>query len=136
MPGGINDVIAPCVPRKGHLDQVLHIFAYLHKYHNTELVYDPSDPVVEYDVFKQRDWTSSKFGAVQGKEEIPSNMPEPRGLGFTMRVKVDADHASDMITRRDFGLLELCTDILVEQEAKFHGVIILWVQVHSNKTML
>ena len=27
-------------------------------------------------------------------------MPEPRGQGFTMRVKVDADHASDTITRR------------------------------------
>ena len=40
------------MPRKGHLDQVLHIFTYLHKYHNTELVYDPSDPVVEHDVFK------------------------------------------------------------------------------------
>ena len=40
------------MPRKGHLDQVLHIFAYLYKYHNTELVYDPSDPVVEYDVFE------------------------------------------------------------------------------------
>ena len=38
--------------RKGHLDQVLHIFAYLHKYHNTELVYDLSDPVVEHDVFE------------------------------------------------------------------------------------
>ena len=36
---------------------------------------------------------------MQGKEEIPSNLPEPRGLGFTMRAKVDADHASDMITR-------------------------------------
>ena len=88
------------MPRKGHLHQVLHLFAYLHKYHNTELVYDPSDPVVEYDVFEQRDWTSSEFGAVQEKEEIPSNMPEPRGLGFMMRAKVDADHASDTITRR------------------------------------
>ena len=37
--------------RKGHLDQMLHIFAYLHNYHNTELVYDLSDPVVEHDVF-------------------------------------------------------------------------------------
>ena len=27
-------------------------------------------------------------------------MPEPRRLGFVMRAKVDADHASDMITRR------------------------------------
>ena len=40
------------MPRKGHLDQVLHIFAYLRKYHNTEPVYDPSDLVVEQDVFK------------------------------------------------------------------------------------
>ena len=32
------------LPREGHLEQVLHIFAYLKKYHNTELVYDPSDP--------------------------------------------------------------------------------------------
>ena len=27
-------------------------------------------------------------------------MPEPRGLGFIMRAKVDADHTSDTITRR------------------------------------
>ena len=87
------------MPRKGHLAQVLHIFAYLRKYHNTELVYDLSDPVVEQDVFEQRDWTSSEFGAVQGKEEVPSNMSEPRGLGFVMCAKVDAEHASDMITR-------------------------------------
>ena len=40
------------MPRKGHLDQVLHRFAYLRKYHNTELVYDPSDPAVEQDVFE------------------------------------------------------------------------------------
>ena len=37
---------------------------------------------------------------MQGKEEIPSNMPEPRGQGFIMHVKVDADCASDTITRR------------------------------------
>ena len=45
------------------------------------------------------DWTSSEFGAVQRKEEIPSNMPEPRGQGFIMRAKVDADHASDTVMR-------------------------------------
>ena len=27
-------------------------------------------------------------------------MPEARGMGFTMRAKVDADHAGDSITRR------------------------------------
>ena len=28
------------LPREGHLEQVLHIFAYLKKYQHTELVYD------------------------------------------------------------------------------------------------
>ena len=79
------------------------------------MTYDPSDPVVEQDVFKQRDWASSEFGSVQGKEEIPSNMPESRGLGFIMRAKVNADHASDTMTRHSrTSLLELCTNILVE----------------------
>jgi hypothetical protein len=27
-------------------------------------------------------------------------MPEPRGQGFVINVKVDADHASDTVTRR------------------------------------
>ena len=37
---------------------------------------------------------------------------------------------------RDFGILELCTDILVEQKAFSHGVIVFWVQVHTNETIL
>ena len=36
---------------------------------------------------------------MQGKEEAPSHMPEPRGLGFVMCAKVDADHTSVTITR-------------------------------------
>ena len=89
----VHDVITSCFAREGHLEQVLHIFAYLKKYHNTELVYDPSDPVVDENNFKRRDWASSEFGHVEGKEEIPANMPEPRGYGFIMRAKADADHA-------------------------------------------
>ena len=37
---------------------------------------------------------------MEGKEDLPPNMPEPRGLGFTIVAKVDADHASDTVTRR------------------------------------
>jgi len=88
------------LPREGHLEQVLHIFAYLKKYHNTEMVFDPSDPVVDESQFERRDWATSEFGHLEGKEVLPPNMPEPRGLGFTMRAKVDADHASDTVTRR------------------------------------
>ena len=34
------------------------------------------------------------------KEELPPNMPEPRGQGFTIHVYIDADHAGDTITHR------------------------------------
>ena len=106
------------LPREGHLEQVLHIFAYLKKYHNTELVYDPSDPVVDENDFERRDWASSEFGHVEGKEEFPANMPEPRGHGFIMRAKVDADpHSVKAIKNWISYIFELCPCILVEQEA-------------------
>jgi hypothetical protein len=88
------------LPREGHLHQLFQIFGHLKKYHNTEMVYDPSDPVIDESAFELKDWTSSEFGHLQGKEELPPNMPEPRGQGFVINAKVDADHASDTVTRR------------------------------------
>lgn len=88
------------LPRRGHLNQLYHIFAYLKKYHNAEMVFDPSDPTIKESDFTKKDWTTSEFGHTVDKEIIPPNVPEPRGLGFTMRAKVDADHAGDSITRR------------------------------------
>ena len=40
-------------PKRGHLDQVIEIFVYLKKYHNTKLVYDPSNPVVDIEKFER-----------------------------------------------------------------------------------
>ena len=88
------------MPWEGHLTQVLHIFGYLRKYHNAELVYNPSNPCVNESDFQISDWSSSEFGHIQGEEVFPPNAPEPRGLGFVMRLKVDADHATDTVTRR------------------------------------
>ena len=88
------------LPREGHLYQLFQVFAYLKKYHNSEMVYDPSDPVIDESAFELKDWTSSEFGHLQGKEELPPNMPEPRGQGFIISAKVDADHAADTVTRR------------------------------------
>ena len=85
--------------REGHFEQVLQVFSYLQKYHNTELVYDPSNPVIDEGQFQRRDWTSSEFGHVDGKEEMPPKMPELRGQGATICAKVNANHASDTVTR-------------------------------------
>ena len=88
------------LPREGHFEQVLQVFLYLQKYHNRELIYDCGNPVIDEGQFGRRDWTSSEFGHVDGKEEIPPKIPEPRGQGVTICTKVNADHASDMVTRQ------------------------------------
>ena len=87
------------LPREGHLQQTLNVFSYLRQHHNTEMVFDPSYPEVDKDLFERKDWTTTEFG-LKTKEEMPTDMPEPRGLGFVMRSFVDADHATDSITRR------------------------------------
>ena len=45
------------LPREGHLAQLFHIFSYLRKYHNSELVFDPSDPVIDESKYQKQDWT-------------------------------------------------------------------------------
>ena len=51
---------------------------------------------------------------MQEKEEIPSSMPEPRGQGFIMHAKVNADHASDTITRHSrMGFLVYLNCVLI-----------------------
>ena len=105
------------LPRKGHMEQVMQIFGYLKKYHNAELVFDPSDPTIDEQDFVRRDWTSSEFGHVEGKEELP--MPEPRGMGFTIVAKVDADYASDTVTRRSrTGILVYLNCLLIHWWSK------------------
>ena len=87
------------MPREGHLEQLFHIFAYLKRNHNAEMVYDPSDPLIDINQFEERDWSTSEMG-FEEKEQLPENAPEPRGVGVSTRAYVDADHAGDLITRR------------------------------------
>jgi hypothetical protein len=87
------------LPRVGHLNQLIHMFAYLKKNHNSEIVFDPSDPDIDYELFGRKDWSSSEFSQVDG-EELPPNAPEARGQGFVMSGYVDADHATDTMTRK------------------------------------
>ena len=90
------------------MKEVLHIFSYLSKYSDTELIFDPSEPQIDEDLFQRKGWTCSEFGHISGEEDLLPNMPTPRGMGFTMRAKVDADYAGDTITRisrTDFMIL-------------------------------
>ena len=86
------------LPRQGHLNQLYHMFAFLKIKHNGVLVLDPTVPDINESAFPKEDWSAAAYG--ECKEEIPSNAPEPRGIGMTMRSFVDSDHAGDITTRR------------------------------------
>ena len=64
------------------------------------MVFDPTVPETNESDFEQKNWTVSEFGHIEGKEAKLYNMPKARGIGFTMRAKVDAYHACDSINRR------------------------------------
>jgi hypothetical protein len=86
------------MPRKGHLEQLYHMFAFLKSKHNGCMVFDPSEPDIDESQFIREDWSATPYGV--GKESIPDNAPTPLGIEFTMRAFVDSDHAGDAVTRR------------------------------------
>ena len=85
------------MPREGHMQQVLHIFAYLKINHNARMVFDPSYPEIDDETFEEKDW-SSMYG--MEKDEAPGNAPKPMGSEFIIRAYVDASFAGCKLTRR------------------------------------
>ena len=79
------------MPREGHMQQVLHIFAYLKIHHNARLVFDQSYPDINNDAFD---------GAVYMKEPISGNAPKPLGSEFIICAFVDTSFAGCKLTRR------------------------------------
>ena len=84
-------------PRKGHLEQALHIFAYLKRHNRSMMVFDDSRPEYDKVRFTQCDWGDYYPGA---EEVMPPNAPKPRGKGVSTTCFVDADHAGCRVTRR------------------------------------
>eukprot|EP00978_Attheya_sp_CCMP212_P000920 scaffold1962_cov61-Attheya_sp.AAC.1 len=63
------------MPRRGHLDAIFHIYAYLEKKHNSTMVFDPSYPEIDMNSFKECEWKTF-CGDVH--EAIPTNAPQAR----------------------------------------------------------
>lgn len=82
-------------PRVGHFKAMMHVFSYLRQHERSKLVFD--DSYIEVDDELEVDWHQFYPDA---KEELPGNMPEPRGRPVQMTCFVDADHAGDLQTRR------------------------------------
>ena len=84
-------------PRRGHLEAVFHIFAYLDSKHNARMVLDPTYPEIDMSYFKKCDW-KELYGS--DLETLPPDAHIPLGKEVYFRLYVDSDHAGDKATRR------------------------------------
>ena len=87
------------LPREGHLEAAYHIFAFMKKKQDGgRIVFDSKNPEIDERAFNSdADWRDF-YGDV--KEELPPNMPEPRGKSVCISCFVDANHAGNRLTRR------------------------------------
>ena len=85
------------LPRKGHMQQVYHVFGYLETHSKRRLFFDPRHPDIDERAFSSYEWYDFYHDA---KEQVPNNMPPPRGHFVSTHCFVDADHASNTVTRR------------------------------------
>ena len=90
------------IPREGHMQDLLHVFAYLKKHMNTEMVFDPSEPEIDMNYFQSQEWSYLIYSSPgeELKEALPPNTTKPLGHGFKIRCFVDADPARESLTRR------------------------------------
>ena len=109
------------MPREGHLDAVLHVYAYLKKKYNSRLALDPTYPTIDMGEFKEHDWKQF-YGDV--KETKPLNAPEPRGKEVDIRMYVDSDHSGDKAVRRSrTGFMIFMNMALIQAVSKKQATI-------------
>ena len=85
-------------PKEGHLEQLLHIFAFLKKHPKITLYLSPELPRIDYGKF----WTNKEdFSEIycDAEELLPHRMPEPRGRNVVTTAFVDASHAAKKVTQ-------------------------------------
>ena len=75
------------LPRRGHLESLFHMFSYLKKHQNSEMMFDLTEPDVEMSDFQHEDWGIITYGDVEEEmtpivsfsESGTGDMPELRG---------------------------------------------------------
>jgi hypothetical protein len=83
-------------PRKGHLENALHVMGYLQLKHNSRIIFDPTYPDIDQTAFPSFEWTEF-YGNVE--KAVPPDMPPPLGKDVDLRMMVDSDHAEEKRTQ-------------------------------------
>lgn len=89
--------------RRGHLKEILHMFAYLKRRNKPTILFNSRHPLIDENRFQECDWRDFYSDA---SENVPENLPDPRVKEVSITCFVDASHASDLKTRRSYtGIL-------------------------------
>ena len=86
-----------CEPRIGHLERLKRIFGFLRNYKNCSIKFRTEMP--DYSIYptEKYDWTYV-YGKVE--EELPPNMPKPKGKKVIISVFADANLYHDHVSGR------------------------------------
>ena len=107
--------------RRGHLEQVHHIFGYLKSGPKRKLFFDPQHPSIDEKSLNSYDWYEFYHDI---KEVIPEDMPPPRGQSVSTHCFIDADHAGNKVTRRSqTGLLLFVNHAPIAWYSKWQNTI-------------
>ena len=85
--------------RQGHMEQIMHIFGYLKKYPKITIYMDPTLPIIDYGDFNTNPNDFKEYYR-DAHDELPMNMPRPRGRSVTTTAFVDASFAQNKKTRK------------------------------------
>lgn len=114
-------------PRLGHLELALYMFGYLKKFPNRRIVMDSRPLQIDSELLKDSfhpDFLEDYPEAAADGEEIPQDIPAPRGSEMDTAIFHDTDHAHDQVTRRSItGIIVFVGSTPVLWPSKRQGCI-------------
>jgi hypothetical protein len=96
-------------PRQGHMEQLLRIFGFMKKNPKLTIYFNPELPNYDFGQFSDN---RNEFLELyrDAKEDLPHNLPKPRGVPVVTTAFVDASHAANKKTRKSHTGFLICVN--------------------------
>ena len=110
-------------PRQGHLERLKRIFGYIKKYPDGAIRFRTGVPDHEsYTPPLNNDWAQSQYG--NAPEELPPDMPPPRGKLMRTTTYADASLMHDLVTGRSMsGILHFINQTPIQWFSKKQNTV-------------
>ena len=110
-------------PRQGHLDRLKRIFGYIKKHPGGAIRFRTGVPDHEtYTPPIDNSWAQAQYG--KGKEELPPDMPTPKGKLMRTTTYADANLMHDLVTGRSMsGILHFINQTPIQWFAKKQNTV-------------